>query len=504
MTLRPLLEAAAVAEHSPTQKASGGTLVKGSLWVTFAEIATQVGALATQVLAARVLDPKEFGLMGAIYLMINILNALTNSGFEQALIQRSDVRGLYNVAWTWHVLRGVSLGLLMAVASPFLAQWYGERLLIPLALLTAVAILAQGGQNIGVVGFSRELEFRKLFTIQVLRAAVHLLVSIPAILIFRNVWSLALGYVASAVAALVISYIAHPYRPRFEWNWQKVRVLLSYGRWITGLTLFGFLVTQGDDLFVSKYLGLTALAFYQLAYGIANMPAVQITHVISKASFPTYARLYETGPERVQEVFLNVVKATLLLSSAATIGIWMLIPDIVQHILGAKWAPIIGLTRLLVLSGFVRSVVALGGAVFQATGRPDLDLKMNLPRLLLLLFLIWPACAWRGLEGASYLVIAALSSCLPIWFVGLRSQIGLEVSGLARAIALPAVSALVLTGAFLVSAQLPSSNLVWTIVRLIVALLLWFGVMAALDRLTPFKLVQEVKRVRRIVRGEAQ
>ncbi len=490
-------------ERGTSREASGATLVKGSLWVTFAEIATQVGALATQVLAARVLEPREFGLMGAIFLMISILNALTNSGFEQALIQRSDVRGLYNVAWTWHVVRGVSLGLLLALVSPLLARWYGEPLLIPLAILTALAILAQGGQNIGIVGFSRDLDFRKLFTIQVLRASVHLLVSIPAILILRNVWSLALGYVASAVAALVISFIAHPYRPRLEWSWPKVRQLLSYGRWITGLTLLGFIVTQGDDLFVSKYLGLTALAFYQLAYGIANMPAVQITHVISKASFPTYSRLFEQGPEQVQGVFLNVVKGTLLLSSAATIGIWMLIPDIVAHVLGAKWEPIIPLTRLLVLGGFVRSVVALGGAVFQATGRPDLDLKMNLSRLVLLMALIWPACAWKGLEGASYLVLLAISSCLPVWYLGLRSQIGLRLSGVLGAIALPVVSAIVLIGAFTLTARLPSTNLIWTVVRLIATLAIWFGVMALLDRVTPFRLLHELKQVRRTIRGQA-
>src|SRR5690606_41623578 len=95
--------------------------------------------------------------------------------------------------------------------------------------------------------------------------------------------------------------------------------------------------------------------------------------------------------------------------------IFLGIDSIVQHVVGAKWEPIVTLVRILIVAGFLRSIAALATGVFHGAGRPHLDFWMNLPRLVLLTVLIWTACAWRGLVGASYLVILAVSSCLPLW-----------------------------------------------------------------------------------------
>jgi O-antigen/teichoic acid export membrane protein len=98
--------------------------------------------------------------------------------------------------------------------------------------------------------------------------------------------------------------------------------------------------------------------------------------------------------------------------------IWVFIPHIVDLVIGEKWRPIVPLVRILVIAGFVRSFQALAGPVFYAVGRPDLDFKMNLPRFIATVALIWPACALFGIDGACWVVLIAITSTLPIWFYG--------------------------------------------------------------------------------------
>src|SRR5690606_32267721 len=157
--------------------------------------------------------------------------ALTKIGFDQALIQRSeDIQELLNVAWTWHLLRGLLLAAIVVIASPFLAAWYGEPVLFPLLAISSSYILLKSAQNVGIIFFSRTLEFKKLFLIIASRALINLLIAIPALFIFKNVWGLAIGFLSNAALEFVISYIAHPFRPSFEWNWKKARSLINYGK----------------------------------------------------------------------------------------------------------------------------------------------------------------------------------------------------------------------------------------------------------------------------------
>jgi len=313
-------------------------------------------------------------------------------------------------------------------------------------------------------------------------------VAIPAVLVFQNVWGLVVGLIAGAFVSLIVSYVVQPFRPKLEWDPARFKELTRYGRWITGLSFIGFIVTQGDDIFVSKYLGLAALAYYQLAYSISNLPATKVTHVISRVSFPTYARL-QNNPEGLRAAFVGVLRSTMMLSAPVSVVIWLAAPGIVEHILGQKWAPILPLIQILVISAFVRSFAALGGALFQACDRPDLDLKMNLPRFVAVVGLIWPLTAWRGLEGASWVVLIAISSCLPVWFYGVWKLARLSVSSALVATIPSLFCGSLLAGIWIgmetaIVANFGSS--IWTFAAIIVsALCLWLLVLRGIGRWVP-------------------
>lgn len=404
----------------------GRTLITGAAWVALGEVLAGVGSLASSIVGARVLAPADFGLMGIVSLAIAVLDSLTNSGFKQALVHHDqEVAPLLDVAWTWHVLRGTALALVLCLSAPALALFYAEPKLTSLLMVTSLAVVLTGLQNVGTVYFDRKLDFRTQFLIKIGQTAMSLLVYVPAVLLLRNVWALAISYVGGSLASLVISYVSQPYRPRFEWNADKLRTLLRFGRWITGMTVIYFVIVKGDDIFVSKYLGLTALGYYQMAYGIAMFPATNVTHVISRVSFPAYARLQHQRDE-VQKAFLRVTRTTLIVGGLATAVIWTLVPLYVKYVVGPKWEPIIPIVRILVAAGFVRCFAALAGAVFQGLGRPDLDLKMNFPRFLVTVGLIWPAAARFGLEGVCWVVLAAICTTIPTWFYGIRALTGVK------------------------------------------------------------------------------
>ena len=52
-----------------------------------------------------------------------------------------------------------------------------------------------------------------------------------------------------------MSYLIHPYRPHLSSDLGKAKKLFGFGKWILGSSILIFLITQGDDIFVGKLLG---------------------------------------------------------------------------------------------------------------------------------------------------------------------------------------------------------------------------------------------------------
>ena len=116
------------AEHSQTGSQAGHTgraLVSGTFWISLSEAMTTLMGVVSNIVAARIVAPAQFGIMATVTLTVAILETFTTSGFDEALVQREgDVSAYLDTVWSWNVLRGLVFVVLLAGAGPLLAAWY--------------------------------------------------------------------------------------------------------------------------------------------------------------------------------------------------------------------------------------------------------------------------------------------------------------------------------------------------------------------------------------------
>jgi O-antigen/teichoic acid export membrane protein len=439
--------------------------------------------------------------MGVVTLALTIIDQLSQTGFHTALVQREkDVEAYLDVAFTWHVLRGAVIAGLLVLGSPLLARFYHEPVLAPVMLAVAMQPLVTGFLNVGQIHFHRRLDFRALSLVKLGTVALRLAVFVPAILHFRNVWALVLGVLASAVSGVIVSYVSHPYRPKFRWDRSRLAELIRFGKWITGFAAMTFCITYGDNLFISKYLGLAALGVYQIAYEVSNLPATNITHVLGRIGFPMYARL-QSDRAALRGAFLRVMRATLLLAGPVSVLLFLGAGDLVNHVLGEKWARAIPLIRILSIAGLIRAFAALAGPLFHAVGRTDLDFKMNLPRFLCTIIGLWPAAHFFGLEGVCVVVLVAIVTTLPTWFVALPRLLDLRVREIARENVLALLVSLLLGLSFGFVRPLFGLEPMGALLGVLASLLGWLAALRVLGWITPYDFFAELGRVRASLRS---
>jgi len=478
----------------------GKILVKGTLWTTAGEVLSGVALLATNVLAARLLSPHDFGVMGTVMLTLTILDYFSQTGFHSALVQREhDVESYLDVVFTWHLIRGVFSAALLFGLAPWVSRLYAEPQLLGVMRVVAIQPILAALTNIGQVYFHRKLDFRALALVKLGQTALRIGIFVPAIVYFKNVWALVLGVLASALASVIVSYVSHPYRPRLRWDTTRLRELIRYGKWLTGFSAIGFFIAYGDNLFVSKYLGLAVLGVYQLAFEVSNFPTISITHVVGRIAFPTYARL-QNEPEGLRRAFIQVMRAVMLLSAPVSVLLFAGARDLVVHVFGEKWSSAVPLIRILVVSGFIRSFIALAGPIFHAVGRTDLDFKMNFPRFLCTVLGLWPAAHFFGLEGVCYVVLVATATTLPTWFIELGRLLKLTPASVLRENMVALVTALTALACYLLVRPLFGAGPVRALGGLLAALSSSLGVLYVVGKLTPWNFMAELRQLREALR----
>jgi lipopolysaccharide exporter len=124
-----------------------------------------------------------------------------------------------------------------------------------------------------------------------------------------------------------------------------------------------------------------------------------------------------------------------------------LAPEFTKIFLGEKWIPMVSAMRTLALAGLIRSIQATTGPVFQAVGKPEIDTKWQIVRLIVLVVSIYPLTLFWGILGAS------MSVCLSIFviFIGCSFMVmnitGCEIKKFGRIVAFPSISGAIMMAA---------------------------------------------------------
>lgn len=380
-------------------------IVKGGLWVFTLRIIQQVFNMVRLIILARLLLPNDFGLIGMALLTMSVLDAFSQTGFQQALIQKKDdIRPYLDTAWTVLILRGVFLCLFLYFLAPYAAAFFRTPGVVNIIRLVGLAILLQSFSNIGVINFPKELEFNKQFLYESSALIVDFTVAVTIALIYKNVWALLLGYLAGNLTRTVMSYLLHPYRPRFVFDFQKAKKLFGFGKWVVSSNILIFFITQGNDILIGRLLGVYSLGLYQMANRISNLPATEVTHVISQVTFPTYSKLQD-DPRRLKDFYLKVIRLISFITFPMAGMIFILAPDFISLFLGKSWMPMVTPVRILSVFGASRALGSSIGPILYGTGRPNIQAKLSCIQLLFMASLVYPFIARWGIVGASYAIL---------------------------------------------------------------------------------------------------
>jgi lipopolysaccharide exporter len=127
---------------------------------------------------------------------------------------------------------------------------------------------------------------------------------------------------------------------------------------------------QFDNFLVGTFVDIVVLGYYVHAYKVAQWPTGLVTHVVARASLPTYAKLQD-DPVRLGKAFEMSLWLILTVAVPIALALFVSAPDFLRLLYGDKWLPSTPFLRFLVVYSVLRPLLDDTGALFTAIGRPQ-------------------------------------------------------------------------------------------------------------------------------------
>jgi O-antigen/teichoic acid export membrane protein len=294
-------------------------------------------SMASTMILARLLTPRDFGLVAMVTTVTSFLGVFKDAGLSIATVQRERITHaqVSNLFWI-NIAVSAATTLTLATAAPVIAQFYHTPRLISIALLLSLTFLISGSTIQHQALLKRQMRFKALAVIEVGSMAVGVLVGILMALLGCGYWSLIGSSLSMETVSLALTWSISRWRPQLPARRSGIGPLVSFGTNRVAGDFIASVARGCDNLLIGRFYGSAAVGLYSRASVLLIRPLEQFLGPINSVFIPALSRL-QSQPLRYRSTFLRLYEAIALTAFLFT-GLFLAVAHpLTLVLLGPKW-----------------------------------------------------------------------------------------------------------------------------------------------------------------------
>jgi PST family polysaccharide transporter len=348
----------------------------------FAKLGAQVAGLfirfGSLVVLARLLDPKDFGLVGMVTAVTGIFGLFKDVGLSLVTVQRASITNEQISTLFWiNILVGAMLGLLSLAIAPVLVSLYHEPRLFWVAAVLGIAFLfnAAGVQHAAIL--QRELRFGGLAVIEIVSLLVSSAIGIGMAFSGYGYWALVGMAISLPIVSTIYTWLMTAWVPGAPVRDRELSSMIRFGGVVTLNGLVSYFSYNLEKVLLGRFWGAESLGMYGRAYQLCNFPTEGINSTGYAVAFSALSRL-QNDPTRFKAYFLKGYSLTVTLTAPISAACALFANDIVAVVLGPKWEDAAQILRLLTPTIMVFALLNPMGWMLNSLGKVERSLNMAL------------------------------------------------------------------------------------------------------------------------------
>lgn len=350
--------------------------ITGLMW-SFLDNFSKLGiTFIIGIILARLLTPKEFGLIGMITIFIAISQSLVDSGFTQALIRKKDcTQEDYSTVFYFNIIIGILIYIVLFLSSSTIGLFFNEQQLKLIVKIISLGIIFNAFTVVHRAKLIKEINFKLQTKISIIASIISGIVGIALAYKGFGVWSLVFKMLLNTIISSFLLFLWNKWIPSIVFSMSSFREMFSFGY---KLLLSGMIDTIYKNIYlliIGKYFSAIELGYYTRAQQFSELPSSNITGVIQRVSYPVLSEIQGNIP-RLKLAYQKLIKSTMFITFISMMILVAIAKPLILVLIGEKWLPSVIYLQLLSFLGMIYPLHAININMLNVQGRSNLVLKL--------------------------------------------------------------------------------------------------------------------------------
>lgn len=357
--------------------------VKALFWSFADNFINLGGQFIVGIILARILSPREFGLVGMLSIFIAISQTFIDSGFSNALIRKKDcTQRDYSTVFYFNLAVSIFCYALLFIFSRYISSFFKEPQLEVLLKILGLGLVLNSFGLIQRTILTKDINFKTQAKVSVVATLGSSFIAILMAVNGFGVWSLVALTLSRYGFVTTFLWIWAKWKPAFVFCKKSFNDLFYFG---SKLLISGLIETIYNNIYyliIGKFFSAVDLGYYSRADQFQSVPSGNLQSVISRVSFPVLSKLQD-DPEHLKNTYQKIIKNTMFAAFCLMLGLAAVAHPLILALLGSKWEPSVVYLQLLCFVGMFYPLHAINLNMLQVCGRSDLFLRIEILKKIL-------------------------------------------------------------------------------------------------------------------------
>ena len=386
--------------------------ISNFLWRFAERCGAQLVTFIVSIVLARILMPEDYGTVALVTVFTTIMQVFVDSGLSTALIQKMDADDLdFSSVFYFNFVVCIILYLIMFLAAPYIASFYGMPELVPIVRVISLTIVISGVKGVQQSYVSRNMLFKRFFYATLGGTVFSAFLGIAMAYAGFGVWAIVAQQLSNTAIDTLILWITVKWRPKLMFSWDRLKGLLGFGWKMLCSALLDTIYNNLRSLIIGKVYSSADLSYYNEGKKFPNLIVTNINTSIDSVLLPAMSN-EQDDKDRVKNMTRRSIMVSCYIMAPLMIGLACCASKIVTIVLTEKWLPCVFFLQIFCITYMFYPIHTANLNAIKAMGRSDLFLKLEICKKVVGLVLLF-STIFISVEAMAYsLLISTLTSMI--------------------------------------------------------------------------------------------
>ena len=329
-----------------------------------------------QIVLARLLTPKDYGIVGILVVFLYIANTFIDCGFTSALIQNQKrTEKDFSTAFYFNLIISLCAYIFLFMAAPYIADFYNLPILKSVTRILSLTLPISAISAVNRTKLQINLNFKT--QTKVTLTSVILSGIIGIILAYKGfgVWALVVQAVSNSMFDTTLLFLFVKWFPKEKFSLDAFKRIYNFGIKLLAPNLIDTFYHNMYPLIIGKFYSPTDLGFFSKGKQFAYIPDAITNGILDRVTFPVFAKV-QNDLEKLFNIYRKYLRLISSVYAPAILILCAVAKPFIIFLIGDKWMGAVIIMQIFCISCIFDCVIDVNLNFLYVKGNTNIVLKL--------------------------------------------------------------------------------------------------------------------------------